>query len=280
MAYIFLILIFYSCLFSLSIQKVINNPIKTNKESNPIDYIIIFLPDKITKKSDNKLSVIDIKKDFPKLFINSYIFTQSVILCIDHSNNYFLLIKEKYYEVHLKNDDMEIKGLSLIKTLDKDVKYLGYIKQYAFQSSFQNFFDEIIIYGKLKQNLIFIFMNQMKKYVINLGDSDDQISCKLIYTFFYVCAFSSNHEVKIITLSFTYSFGKDLNLEITYSKVINRLSNHENIILYDTSDSEFKILCAKKIGINNVECIAIYIEKSSISFMNISLSSTIITPSL
>ena len=96
MAYIFLILIYYSCFFSLSIQEVINNPIKTNKESNPIDFIIIFLPDKLTKKSDNKVSAIVIKKDFPKLFLNSSIFTQSAILCLAHSNNYCLLIKEKY----------------------------------------------------------------------------------------------------------------------------------------------------------------------------------------
>ena len=112
MAYIFFILIYYSCFFSLSIQEVINNPIKTNKEFNPIDYIIIFLPNKlITNKGNKNRLDFDIIKDFPKLFLNSYIFTQSIILFKDYSNNYFLLIKEKYYEVYLEND-MEIKELN------------------------------------------------------------------------------------------------------------------------------------------------------------------------
>ena len=95
MAYIFFILIYYSCFFSLSIQEVINNPIKTDKEFNPIDYIIIFLSNKLVRNQGYKKGLdLNIIKDFPKLFLNSYIFTQSIILCEEKSNNYFLLIKE------------------------------------------------------------------------------------------------------------------------------------------------------------------------------------------
>ena len=116
MASILFILGFYFCLFSLSFQQIINNPIKTNKELNLIDYIIIFQSDEINIKLSNTTSYYKIKKDFNKLIQDSFIFSQPLILCNDQSNKNFLLLNNNYCKVELI-PEIDIKTIELIERL-------------------------------------------------------------------------------------------------------------------------------------------------------------------
>ena len=196
MSFILYILCFYFCLFSLSFQQIINNPIKTNKEFNLIDYIIIFQSDGINIKLSNSTSYYKIKKDFKKLIQNSYMFSRSLILCNDQSNNNFLLLNNNYYKVELI-PEINIKTIELIERLEPNFKYSGYIK--AFQSNITRISiqlklcptlkDEIIIYGQSEQNLYFYFSKENISYKIEVGNIEKQISCKLYMNSRYICAF-------------------------------------------------------------------------------------------
>ena len=67
-------IIFLAChfvLFELSKQQIINNPIISDKEFNEVDYILILQNDELQTTSQS----LTIKKDFVKLFYQSYIFT-------------------------------------------------------------------------------------------------------------------------------------------------------------------------------------------------------------
>ena len=75
----------------------------------------------------------------------------------------------------------------------------------------------------------------------------------------YVCAFSIDKKIKVINLMHIYNGINDKNLEIRNTKVMQKFTNHEDAIFYDTENSNIKILCAKKKDINEVECIGLCI---------------------
>ena len=81
--------------------EIINNPIKTNKTSNPIDYKIIFQPDTIDRNNcyysncldNNNTLSINTSKEFTKLFHDSFLISKNMFVCIDQSNNSFYCLK-------------------------------------------------------------------------------------------------------------------------------------------------------------------------------------------
>ena len=255
---------------SLSIQQKINNPIQINKDYNPIDYILIYQSNNVQINTTNKTLNYSVEKYFPKLFNNSFVFSQPFILCNDESNNYFLLLKEYYFKAFLMSE-IDIRTSTLIETLSPNLIYYGYIKENKFISNHICLIlkDEIILYGKSENNTFFYFTEAKKKYSINFGNIDGQISCKRIKSSYYICAFSVDKKVNINILVYKYSSANIKDLEIAKTKLINNFNYHENIILYDTSNSYYKILCAKRIDSNSIECIAIYVSISSSIFFSI-----------
>ena len=198
-------IISYLGFLSLSIQQIINNPIQINKDYNTIDYIIIYQSNNVQINTTNKTLNYPVEKDFPKLFNNSFVFSQPFILCNDESNNYFLLLKEYYFKAFLMSE-IDIRTSTLIETLSPNLLYYGYIKEHKFISEtawpIQNDIcsilkDEIILYGKSENNTFFYFREEKKKYSINFRNIDGQISCKRIKSSYYICAFSVDKKVNI-----------------------------------------------------------------------------------
>ena len=265
MVKIYYILIYQYIFFPLSLQQIINNPIKSDKEFNPIDYIIIFQSDNIIIKTTNKTKIYIVEKDFDKFLLNSYIFSQSLLLCKDESNRYFFLIDNKCYNVTTKNEN-DIKLGELIKTFDPNIKYFGYIK--AHESSSEHYYsshknerlcstlkDEIIIYGNSNHKIFFYYMKKNKNYSVDLN-SDDKISCKLVKYSIFICVFTENNIIKILHLHCRIT--NENELFIIDARRTSKFLIHENPILYDTSNIDYKILCANNKINKNIECLKIY----------------------
>ena len=269
MSYIYSIIILncYVFMFVLSNPQIINNPIKSDKESNEINYILILQSNTVYTTSSQSLSI---KKDFVRFFFNSYIFTPSLFLCKDESSNYFLLVKYKYYKIELSSEK-EIEKVLYKNDLNSGNKYLGYItgsQSAVAQISLGTYLcatnnNEIIIYGKSGNKKIFFYvLSEDEYYYISIGNIDDLISCKLLKGSIYICIYSIDSNIMIAILALTCPvilFGS-VELKLLYTNEVTDFSGYQNHILYDTSKSYYKILCAKSKDTNNIECMAININ--------------------
>ena len=255
-------IIFLAChfvLFELSKQQIINNPIISDKEFNEVDYILILQNDTIKTTSQS----LTIKKDFVKLFYQSYIFTNSLFLCKDESNNYFLVVKDKYYKLQLSSEKEIGKVLSQ-KNLNPDNKYLGYIacigssKKYLSKTITlcSTTLNEIIIYGNSGNKIVLYSLKENKYYFISAVNIGELISCKLYQDTIYACISSINTKIMISILAFTCQTSTK-KMELLYYKEVVIFNGYQNPILYDTSNIKYKILCATK-DINDIQCTAVY----------------------
>ena len=251
MTSIFSFIYFYLYFFSYSNQQIINNPITTKKHFNPIDYIIICRSQKfiINRKT------INIKEDNNKYFFNSYIISQPLILFNDKSNNNFLLVENNYYKIN-KISEFDIQTTSLIKELDTATKYLGFFK--LVDSSNAQLINEVVIYGKLNNQIIFYHIKQGRKFMIDIGIKNEQISCKCLNDYIYICSFSKPGKI-IIYMFEIINYSKSNKLVIKDKITVEEMTQYENSILYDTSYSNYKILCAKAIKSKSIKCLAIHI---------------------
>ena len=71
------------------IEKIINNPVNSSKDFNPINYRIIFETKFVEYKIKHKL--ISVEKHIQKLYYDSYIFDQNLFLCINQLGYVFFV---------------------------------------------------------------------------------------------------------------------------------------------------------------------------------------------
>ena len=258
-----ILLNYFTLLFVLSGQQIIHNPIISDKEFNPIDYILI--PKESTVKvkiSSLKFLTLNIESNFLKNFHESYIVAQPLFFFNDESNKLFLFLEDKYYKVELSPGN-EDKRFSQKKALREGIKYLGFIT--CIESTYNNFpsnayrtyYNEIIIYGQKGGTIYFYYLLDDKYVTFSTSYSSGKlISCKLCRGSIYICIFSINDDIEISIFLFSES-----RQMIRFSpETLNIFIGYENAIIYDTSNYDYKIICAKKKVNNNIECIAIYID--------------------
>ena len=253
-------------------NSLINNPKKTTIkiQTDSIEYSIkpennhiqIFTPSLEEKNLEIKEEINDIK------FLGSTLgFSKFVFPCVDVSNNYFLVIHDNYYSINI-NENKEIISLTLNKTLPKDHKYFGYITEKYFHSgrygndnicSISK--NEIIIYGIVSKKIIFFYYTSENRDTASSFSGNFEIkelSCKLIESSCYMCIYIKDDSIYITIITFTYSGSSSYKgIKINKTEEINGFQGYKNIIIYDTNDSEYKIICAQK---DNVLCKIIYIN--------------------
>ena len=267
-----IILIFYALLLVSPNQIIINNPIKSNKKFNQINYVLFIKS--YTEIKISRALTLYIKSDYITLFYDSYIFAQPLFIYFDKSNNYFIFIQDKYYIVELSQEnEMKKENVLLEKHLKDDIRYLGYITELQIikdQSRFSEeskstYVNEIIIYGKSGNELVFYSLSKEEYYYITIENIVEQISCKITNNIIYICAFSiiNNIEIFILTLS------SSSKLEKLFSTRINRFEGYKNAILYDVFAQNYKILCAQTIDSNNIDCLAICFQSKSLELNKI-----------
>ena len=100
-------------------------------------------------------------------------------------------------------------------------------------------------------------------YLLNIGNIGDIISCKFIRGSRYVCAYFQNNKiyVSIIYRKIIYeNYRNSYRLEIFSTKVIDDSKDYDILILYDTDEQFYKILCYSNKKNNKPKCNAIYCE--------------------
>jgi len=263
-----LLLYCFFFLISFSEEDIITNPIKTDKDSNPVDCRIIYKS--ITAEITSSSLTLNILNNFVKFPHNAYLLSQPTFVFLNEGgfNNMFLgdrYFKFDFYEDEIKANSIINPGnlpsdISNIKFTDyiMHIEYRGTTKQKDNMCKIDS--NENIFYRKDGQNLYFYYKYMGKSFSVNFGDIDEQVSCKVIKEALYVCAFSQNSQIQLKFLVLIYY--ENLNAEARELKVIDtisvfKLNNHDNAILYNTSDSNYKILCGRNVQYNDIKCCAI-----------------------
>ena len=182
------------------------------------------------------------------------------------------MLENRCYSISISEEN-EISTINGIINLTSEVQYSDYIqaKKYSTgtrgaNASVEILQNEVIIYGKNGQKIFFHYIKEKNSYnlIINDVDDDKQISCKLAKQSINICALSQNGQIKLkfIAHIFFSRSEKDIGLDEKYSIDVPQFNNHENAIIYDTENSQYKIICANKKGESNIECLAVYFDIS------------------
>ena len=253
---IFKIILLYS-IFGLSLfafnEQIINNPFYSFNESNIVNYTIILESNGVKKEVDN--IDISIDKNLEKFFYDSYIYIKNFFICIEQSNKKYFLFRNNYYSIIEKDD----KYLFIFdKIISTNNIYINYIRGKNTKSTGKGKNEngvtmqfDILLYGKKDEELCFNIISLKFTDCITLGNFDEHISCKLLKTILYICAYSDDGKIKLTLFSLLYNQEKIKNI---YTNENSSFLNHDHATLYDTSDSDYKILCARKKDTSVIEC--------------------------
>ena len=110
--YILIIFFYFLIFFPFSEENILNNPIDVGVNSNPINYRIVI--------EDNYIN----GTNYTLKYHNSYLFTQSLFLCVDESNNTFLFAENKLYNLTGWGKHYTFE---FVKEISSDVEYIDYI---------------------------------------------------------------------------------------------------------------------------------------------------------
>ena len=241
---IFLLLNFYS---SISNNQMINNPVLKQNALNIVNYTFI-----IQYKSDqNSLAI---KQNLEKILYESYIFGSNFFICTDPSNNNYLLIDKKYFNI---TNQLEKYSFSNKKELFSDYVYIGHLTRKF--NYYNRVVEQVILYG-IENNNKLCFINTILSnniICIQISNYDGYAYCKNIENWLTICAYSINNKLNLIF--FILSFDKR-EPNIIKTKNCPEIEIEDIIVFYDTSDSKVKILCARMKQNLGIECFKIDIS--------------------
>ena len=268
MSIIFSLFIIY---LSFSNEEIKDNPFQSQKQLNLVDYFYIYEENSMPLPSGKPLSITPKMQGIKKVFYQSYIYCKNFFMYSDELNNNYLLIDNKIYFSKIDHEQYNFK---FIQNFPSDIKQIGFINKllcvnmangmcpnqvfYPPSSSTPNPCFIIpnpcfIIYWKGNNVLCFydFDINPENPYHKSIEYNFDEASCQLINEDIYICAFLFYERI------YFEIFGlQNSNLDIKKNTDLNR---YENIILYDTSNNGYKILCARNKDSFNIDCFQIEI---------------------
>ena len=271
-------------LFFLSREEIINNPFKINDFSNPIiikknsKYYIFTSGQFIVFNNENRL--VESTSSFSEYNI-------PYVLCFDESDHNGIYIKNPKNYFNLTNlPNYSQRSLPLLLEFPSSTNYVGYMKETEYNGECTSYDcrcnvhkNEIIIYGKSNSYITFSFIlnEDSEKILINLN-MEDQISCKLLTNSEYICAVIYSKKIHLYIFAYvikTQVIGNVCDLVKIGDKEVSIMNTHTKVTLYDTNQNEKKILCAKNINNNKIECIYVSCNvEEKISFFSISIEYT------
>ena len=147
--------------------------------------------------------------------------------------------------------------------MPSDVKYKGFIREKKFTdynplSTIQQ--NEIVIYGIKGDNLYFQYIQANTNYLIKIENIREQISCKFIRSSRYVCSYFINEKMYVSSIILRYISRDQSQLTILENIEVEECNNYDNLILYDTDEEFYKILCCTKKITKEKKCSIIYAE--------------------
>ena len=154
-----IIFISFNILIFAGNSDIINNPVKSEIEKNPLDFYILFnsCHAKTFGVSGEANKDIIIKEENNKVNLNdkSYTYSTNMFLCNNDTDNGFLFAKYSLYSI-TKNSDGNITLASIYKSIQNNYKYFGYLL-HDFE---QGRHKEIILYGINERNIFFIILKR------------------------------------------------------------------------------------------------------------------------
>ena len=93
------------------------------------------------------------------------------------------------------------------------------------------------------------------------------ISCKLFRSSRYVCAYFEGNKIKVIILIFLYIEVDQKGFQLFHHIESDNFAGYDHIILLDTNNENYKIICATKER-NNIKCFALYLSIMYYSLSN------------
>ena len=148
-------------------------------------------------------------------------------------------------------------------TFPSSTIFIGYIKESNFGTAEAALeclcpipTDEIIIYGKSGSNIVFSFLKKSLSFSISVSTSlEDKMSCKKINNSRYICAVIYENRVfilvfvnKLVLTKCEMSLAQRLQLG-------DLLNYHTDVELYDTNVVNTKMVCARNLNTNDIECL-------------------------
>ena len=287
--YILKILIIIICSILSSKEETINNPVKISDHSNPI-----ILQDGQQYYIYTSGEVIIINKETGEVESRNTFGTYSkpFIFPIDESNNKFIYSKNAFYQL-TSVTSYSILTLPYINYPNND-NFVGYIKEKEYEGPTlaesalighrcKINKNEIIIYGKRNANsIIFSFILNENSDSFNVQAIEDQISCKSLQSAEYVCAAIYNQMVYlyiIVYVTYLQLVVDKCKLNLIKTFQVEPLNTHTQVTLYDTNINSYKMICAKNLNNNNIECIygQFIIEESKILTWKYSIDAVYVT---
>ena len=247
---------------------IINNPIQTFNQSNPLDFYLSFA--NYSARTIYAFNEIKITQEIDTIKFNdsSYIYSQNLFRCSSQVNTYLFADYKLYETFENKNG---IISAHLYKQIPDNCIYIGYIKERQFNGTSNKKghkcginANEIILYGIKEKSIIFYYIEEEQTYEVVLNSKINTISCKLRDSTFYLCAIDQNDKLYLITLAHIYS---DNNIKGLIQKKlieipINNTSYNNKAFFYDSQKDHYKLVCSVNKDNYDVSCIIINIGTS------------------
>ena len=235
------IFIFLNILIFVTNTNIVNNPNKTNIETNPLDFYISFNSciAKNYRLAGENLTIIE-ENEQVKFNGKSYTYSSNIFY-INDTNNEFLFAGYNLYKIN-KDLNGDIIFGSIEKEIPNNCKYFGYMKKQNPDGQK----NEIILYGINGRSIFFYFIEAEKenKYEFSFNDEINTLSCKYLNEEKYLCAFDQNEKIHIIILI------KNAKNKLTKENEIIDNLYYYKVILYDIDTDidkgnfKYKILCS------------------------------------
>ena len=195
---------------------------------------------------------------------------QTLILGLNDVGVNFALIDNRYF-YYTPSSQNEIGSQNNFVNVLSEISYTNWVGSSSFQSSVGNIANkpcdltnyEVLFYEKKGQNLNFYFILEGTEYEVLFGEIDKEVSCKLVKDIIVICTYTEISQVKLKFLVYKDLSGNGDKLMETFNTFdVEDFNNHKHAILYDTSNKEYKILCAVKKNDNTINCIIVHIQAS------------------
>ena len=201
----------------------------------------------------------------------------------DEYGDYYIHYKDGYIKITITDSSTSYTSNSITNFSTDSQIFLGYLKEGLCNGGLSQDiinirctqqYGERITYGKFENNKIRFYYYLRNIYIdINVCDGlEDKISCKKPKNSEYLCAVVCNGKVHIALFIYGTKYtnnNSDCQMEMMSLKEITILNSHTNVNLYDTSNNN-KILCAKRLSSNYIDCLEISytIDDESTEYIN------------
>ena len=248
----------------LNEESIFNNPSKSNKTFNPINYKIIIISNKVSAQIQKNLlaiseffqnlqtdaqSVKEVSTDkielenydftvlqhYDKSYYNSYIISSDFFGFKDNLNVTYIILENKLYKL----DEINKEWSQIVLENNPKFYNIDYIN-----GELQGY-EVLIIYGKENEKIFFYYINSNILLFFESKKIDGNISCKLFQNVYIICIYSINKQIELSILNIKGN--KNLEILYTYNDPDNKYFSEINEpILYDTNILISKLLCGRK----------------------------------